>query len=382
MDNKQLTVITLLDFSNAFNSVDFDILLGILRSLNISPSVINWFHSYLHGRQQRIRTEEAFSDWADLSAGVPQGGVLSPLLFTVFINEITKILTSHYHLYADDLQLYRHATLTDLDAAIFAINEDLNAIKDWAESFGLLVNPNKSQAMIIGSRQLRSRVTFNDLPPISYNGIPIVYSCTSKNLGLIIDSNLTWSAHINQVSKRMHYVVHSLRRLQNFLPLHTKIMLAQSLLLPILDYADVCYLDATEELLDKLERLQNLCIRFIFGLRKFDHVSDFRRQLKWLPIRFRRNVHILTVLYNILYNSSSPEYLCERIKLCLPPTRPLRSCVSKNPLDVPSYNTIFFQKSFSVHATHLWNLLPEHIRHCRSVHSFKHNVKEHYLSLS
>lgn len=98
MDNQQLTVLILLDFSNAFNSVDFDILLGILRTLNISPPVIDWFHSYLHGRQQRIRTDEACSDWVVLNAGVPQGGVLSPLLFSIFINEITRSVSCQYHL--------------------------------------------------------------------------------------------------------------------------------------------------------------------------------------------------------------------------------------------------------------------------------------------
>lgn len=235
--------------------------------------------------------------------------------------------------------------------------------------------------MVIGSRPLRNRINFNDLPSVSYDGIPIAYTSTAKNLGLTMDGNLAWTAHINQISKRMHYSIHSLKRLQSFLPLRTKIMLAQSLLLPILDYADVCYLDATEELLDKLDRLQNLCIRFIYGLRKFDHISEYRRQLKWLPIRFRRNLHILTVLYNVL-NTSSPGYLRERFKQSLPPTRPVRSCVSKNPLVTPHCNTVFYDKSFTVLATRLWNTLPENIRvNCHSVHSFKYRVKQYYLSL-
>ncbi|KAA5553110.1 hypothetical protein F3G54_32640, partial [Pseudomonas aeruginosa] len=93
MERKSITILVLLDFSNAFNSVDFDILLGILSSLNVSSSVIQWFNSYLRGRSQSVRYEESFSEWCDLTAGVPQGGVLSPLLFSVFINTISQSIS-------------------------------------------------------------------------------------------------------------------------------------------------------------------------------------------------------------------------------------------------------------------------------------------------
>lgn len=107
MDDRQPTLLTLLDFSSAFNCVDYEILLAILRSLNVSESLAEWFHSYLHGRQQRVRADDLFSDCYDVTAGVPQGGIHSPLLFSVFINSLVSVITfSAYHLYADDLQLY------------------------------------------------------------------------------------------------------------------------------------------------------------------------------------------------------------------------------------------------------------------------------------
>ncbi|KAJ8732133.1 hypothetical protein PYW08_014863 [Mythimna loreyi] len=105
------------------------------------------------------------------------------------------------------------------------------------------------------------------LPPVMYDSVPILYSKSAKDLGVHMDTNLSWEVHIADVSKRVFYSFQSLKRLQKFLPFHTKVTLAQSLL-PLIDYADVCFLDAKEVLLNKLERLQNLCIRFIFGLRK------------------------------------------------------------------------------------------------------------------
>ena len=156
-DNRELTVLTLLDFSNAFNTVDHDILLALLRSLNISPAVIDWFRSYLLGRRQRLKIDDSFSSWCNTLAGVPQGGVLSPLLFSIFINSITQQLSSSYHLYADDLQIYTSASLSDIQRAIESTNADLSRIRDWSHSHGLVVNPAKTQVIIIGNPQLYSR---------------------------------------------------------------------------------------------------------------------------------------------------------------------------------------------------------------------------------
>ncbi|RVE43482.1 hypothetical protein evm_011880 [Chilo suppressalis] len=174
MENLQLTALTLLDFSSAFNNVDFEILLSLLCSLNISPAVIDWFRSYLHGRRQRVVVGESFSQWCTLTAGVPQGGVLSPLPFAIFINSITLNLTSTCHLYADDLQIYTRARLENLNSAINILNSDLPLITEWSHSFGLTINPTKTQCIIIGSPYFISRMDFKQLPSVTLNGtLPI-----------------------------------------------------------------------------------------------------------------------------------------------------------------------------------------------------------------
>ncbi|CAH2091775.1 unnamed protein product [Euphydryas editha] len=379
MDNTKLTAMVLLDFSSAFNSVDLDILIGTLRAVNISPTVVDWFHSYLFGRQQCVKTNDTSSDWLDLVAGVPQGGVLSPLLFSIFINNISKVISSPFHLYADDLQLYRHFELTELNEAINILNSDLVEVQSWAESFGLLVNPRKSQCIIFGSSRLRSKIDWNSTPMVHFSGVPIPYCDKVKNLGLIMDCNMTWVAHVNEISKRMHHTFHSLKRLQFFLPFRTKIMLAQSLLLPILDYADVCYLDVTEEQINKLERLQNIAIRFIFGLRKYDHISNFRAQLKWLPIRLRHDMHILSFLFKILNDPNSPSYLRSRFQILPTPSRSRRPCITTM-LDIPKSNTKFLFRSFSVYSALLWNKLPKDIQLSPSANCFKNKLKQHLLT--
>ncbi|CAH2244354.1 jg25306 [Pararge aegeria aegeria] len=168
----------------------------------------------------------------------------------------------------------------------------------------------------------------------------------------------------------------SLRCLRFVLPIPTKVMLAHSLLLSILDYADASYLNLTEDQLNKLERLQNLAIRFIFGLRKYDHVSEFRQKLKWLSIRRRRDV--LSLLYCVLFNPKTPPYLKEKFNF-VGTASDLRSCRMLT-LSMPFHKTKFYKLSFAVQAIELWNALHTNIRQAKSLDIFKNAVKAYYLA--
>lgn len=260
-------------------------------------------------------------------------------------------------------------------------NKDLTQISTWRKQHGLQVNPSKTQAIVVGSPYFISRIDWHLLPQISFDGTHVPYSSKVKNLGIFMDNNLSWGPQLDEVSRKMFASAFSLKRLRNFLPTATKVALAQSLLLPILDYADCCYLNLTEEQLNKLERLQNFSIRFIFGLRKYDHISQFRSQLEWLPIRLRRNSHILFLLYSVLFNPVYPSYLKDRFVFRLKKNDlNLRSSGNLR-LSVPTHTTRFYSNSFTVEAVHLWNALPLTIQQAPSLQSFKTLVKQHYLSL-
>ena len=154
-------------------------------------------------------------------------------------------------MYADDLQIYIHTSPSNILTAISSLNADLNLIGEWAQKMGLLVNPTKSQAIIIGSQRLLSNINLSELPQLSLNGAVIPFLTTVKDLGLLIDQNLTWQPQVNDVSRRIFSRIHSLKRLQNFIPLKTKVHLCQTLLLPLLDYGDVCYLRSEERRVGK-----------------------------------------------------------------------------------------------------------------------------------
>lgn len=204
------------------------------------------------------------------------------------------------------------------------------------------------------------------------------FSSTVKDLGIIIDQHLSWSDHIKAISSKFFASYHSISRLKHFLPTKTKISLVNTLLLPIIDYADVCFVDLNSDLLNKLDRLLNICIRFIFCLRKYDHVSAYRAKLRWLPIRERRNVRILGLLYSILNDKNVPKYLQVGFQyLSDTHERHLRSDDNLI-LSIPHHSSSFLQNSFSVKAVKLWNELPVEIRQASSKATFKMKIREHF----
>ncbi|CAH2236553.1 jg8034 [Pararge aegeria aegeria] len=160
----------------------------------------------------------------------------------------------------------------------------------------------------------------------------------------------------------------------------TKVMLAHSLLLFVLDYADASYLRLTEDQLNKLERLQNLAIRFMFGLRKYDHVSEFLQKLKWFPVRRRRDLHVLSFLYCVLFNPKTPPYLKEKFNV-VGTASDLRSSRMLT-LSMQFHKTKFYKLSFAVQAIELWNVLPTNIRQAKSLNMFKNTVKALSLALA
>ncbi|KAF4522082.1 hypothetical protein B566_EDAN004067, partial [Ephemera danica] len=151
-DTNMVTVLILLDFSKAFDTVNHEILLAKLLNLNFDSETISWFRSYLSDRSQRVIYNGEKSDWLPVEHGVPQGSVLGPLLFAIYILDGPKALkNSHYHCYADDFQIYQHTKLSNLNDCINSINEDLKAVHKWSLENLLLFNSSKTQPMIIGN---------------------------------------------------------------------------------------------------------------------------------------------------------------------------------------------------------------------------------------
>ncbi|KAI5735394.1 hypothetical protein M8J77_017740 [Diaphorina citri] len=365
--------------SKAFDSVDFDVLLEMLRRLKFTTSALSWIDSYLRGRRQRVKQQNQFSEWKNINSGVPQGSVAGPLLFAIYISGIQRVFQHcKYHIYADDIQIYIHCPPGDLADAIDMMNEDLNRFHEWASKLFLTPNPSKSKALVIASQRFRTaNIPSLSVPPILLNGAVIPIVNVAKNLGVMVDDTLSWKEHVKHVRKKVFYCLYTLGKFRGIFPMELKRKLVECLVFPHFDYCDQVYGGLSGELAQSLQVAQNACVRYVCNLRRYDHVSDFYTQLKWLSLEKRRNVHDLTLLFKIL-TTQMPHYLHEVFQYLSDlghyPTRSQNT----RALEIPLHRTLAYSNSFHIRAARLWNNLPVDIRNTLSTDGFKVLVKEFF----
>ena len=176
-------------------------------------------------------------------------------------------------MYADDTQLYYHCTVNEIDATISKINSDLEKVQIFSNVNCLKLNTSKSNFIIIGSRPNLSKVSKKTLPPIVINNEVIERKTRVKNLGVIFDEPFTWTYHVNKAISTAFFKLRQAYRHKNFLSEESKIAICETYVLCHFNYCDTVYFNIASFLKNKIQKVQNTCFRFIFGLKKYDHVS-------------------------------------------------------------------------------------------------------------
>ena len=199
MNNKQLTAVVLLDMLKAFDSLDHGILISKLEDVGTSVSALKWFKSYLTNRCQSVCINCTLSDTLEVTNGVPQGSILGPLLFNIYINDLPSA-PQHCPAdgYVDDTKLYTCFSVRDYDLAMDLINDYLTRIQNWCFQNLLLLNPDKTKLMVYGTRQMLTRLP-NDFC-LSLLGKDLIPEDTVKDLRLTFDRNLSFDDHIVKVT--------------------------------------------------------------------------------------------------------------------------------------------------------------------------------------
>lgn len=366
-DRGYLTILCLLDFSKAFDRVNHNILCTKLRCyFGFSIRAVQLIASYLRNRSQRVLVGEHLSEAKYLKEGVPQGSILGPVLFCIFINDLAHhCKSSSFHLYADDVQVYLSRPIGLIEDLFCRVNEDLLAIYKWSVENGLTLNPSKSQAIMISQKAYETE----DLPPIFLSSTRIQFVDNVTSLGYKINCTLSCRNQINYTIGRIYGCLRKLWICARFIPVDTKLKLMKTLLVPIISYAEVVYCKLDSVSMHKLQVAFNNMVRYVYGLRRYDHVSLYQNSILGCTLAQFLDARNCIFLHKIIY-SRLPTYLFTKLQFA-------QSARTFN-LIIQPFNYLNSTRLFFTYTIRLWNSLPEHIKRTWRASSFKKAILNHF----
>ena len=370
LDRGHEVCMVFLDVSKAFDRVWHDGLLYKLCCIGVKGNFFKWFQSYLKNRKQRVVIKGQSSKWYNVNAGVPQGSVLGPLLFLIYVNDIVDDISSNISLFADDTSLYRTITSSD---DIDILNSDLNTISKWGKKWLVNFNARKTLYMLFSKRK-KPLLDFDLL----FENVVLEREVSHKHLGICFDSNLTWNSHINNIIEKTSSRLNIMKRIQRKVPRVCLENIYEHMILPIIEYGDVIYDNLTKKQSNDLEQVQRQAALACSGGYRHTKYESLLIEIGWAPLHARRKCHRLNMLYKIV-NDLTPPY----VKCIFPDMvfeRPVYNLRSRNNLNIPKYNKSFSQNSFVPKTIKDWNMLPQNIVTSGSYDIFKRCLKDIYFT--
>jgi ribulose bisphosphate carboxylase small subunit len=358
----------------------WQILIEVLESIGLDSTALKWFKSFLNGWSQHVIWDGQISSSEEINIGVFQGEGNSQTLFSLFINHLsTYIQRCTLKQFADDTCIMIESNVSEADIvnAIQAINSDLANVNDFSEKFRLKINPQKSKAIIVSSKNNKCKIKYEVLPHIQINQEIIEYVDIIKYLGFNFNRDFQHKTHINTITKKVYYALSQLQHLKYTMPTYIKLNLVKALILPLFDYMDIIYHEneAHGSAINTahLQKLFNNAIRFVYNLKYNEHITPYIYEAGLLPLHERRETHIASMIHRII-NNKAPPYLERLLTINNNNTR---SC---NKLIVHKPNNNQHKKSFKMAAPMIWNRMDEAIRNQKTIKSFNNSVKINYRS--
>lgn len=370
MDAGKLCGMILIDLQKAFDTVDHSLLFNKLSAVGMSPLALEWFVSYLSDRHQWTEIQGHLSREQRVTCGIPQGSVLGPLLFLIYINDMQAACYENLFLYADDSAII--ASHKDETRLQDILSEEFNRISDWLVDNKLSLHVAKTEYIVFGSQPRLRRLKS---PYIDLGGQHFTAKSSVSYLGCLLDNNLGGESMALSIMGKVNGRTRFLARKAQLLDSECLRLLANSLVSCCFDYA-MCswYEGLTKALKDKLQTSQNKLIRVVLGLEPRDHVGRQQfQQLGWLPLEARSVQLQLRVVHNV-YHNRAPEYLGDHYKRS-GEAHGHYTRASQLDLCLPRFKTNLGKCSNKFSGAANWNRLPPQVKAIASQPLFKKKVK-------
>lgn len=375
IDKDNYIVATFLDLQRAFETIDRTILLQKLQYYGITRAALDWFKSYLSDRRQKTKYGKNISSEVRIENGVPQGSVLGPLLFIIYINDINLVAGLHsLNLFADDTLLY--CTHKNLDEAVISMNKSLKNIEIFLIKNKLKLNVNKTKSMIITTNYKYNHIHWDDIQ-LEINSKKIEFVSEIKYLGVIIDKRLNFNSHSEYINKKISVKLYFLSRICKRLSMYAKLTLYNSLIQPHFDYCATLLFMLDKNKIDQLQKLQNRGLRLLLGCNRYTSINFMLNALNWLSVKDR--IFFVTMVFVFkLSKGLQPNYLN-------------KFCVLNQ--DIHGHNvrkqdnfylnrtkTKFAMNCVFFNGLNKFNVLPYEIKNAKTIGQFKKLLKIHLVN--
>ena len=361
MDKNNIPINIFMDLSKAFDTLDHQILLHKLKYYGFSDKSYELMDSYLNDRMQYVEFNTCKSNLLKIQCGVPQGSILGPLLFIIYLNDIplaTKFLTPV--LYADDTTLFATFNNDNFRTINHEINNELKHISEWLKLNKLSLNTEKTKAMLFHSCQRNVNIC---KPEIFIDDIKINFVKEFNFLGLILDENLRWKYHIDFLSKKISKTIGILARLKHSLPSETLLNIYNALILSHLNYGTTLWGGQS----NKLIKMQKKCIRIITNSKFNAHTTLLFKKLNLLRLEDICALHDYKLCYKIM-NNLTPEYF--KFILSSNNTSHGYNTRHTDDLRLPAVRHEFARNAIKYKLRKIYNNMPDNFREKIYTHSY------------
>jgi hypothetical protein len=377
LDTGDLAMLTLLDLSAAFDTVDHETLLRRLEvSFGLGGCVLDWFSSYLDRRVQNIRCGSSTSTPALVRFGVPQGSVLGPILFLLYTADLMRLIERHNlhpHIYADDTQIYGFCSPT----AVLPLQDQMSVCVDevalWMRSNRLQLNTAKTEVIWFASNRRQDQIP---QVPVRVGEDFISPAATVRDLGIYLDSAATMKGHVTKTVSACFAALRQIRSIRRSVPRRVLLSLVASLVLTRLDYGNATLAGLPGYLLDRLQSVLNAAARLVCSARKYDHITPLLRDLHWLRSPQRIEYKLAVLVYRCLHGTA-PSYLAAGLHRVadMDGRRRLRSASTLALVVPPTRRSTIGDRAFPVAAARVWNGLPSNVTLSPSLSAFRAQLK-------